>query len=321
MDDRHIPIPPGFEEALEKTRRREFRKIRASDLVQRRASCTEKKNVAITTAADAIAERDLHAYAMIAHPEYYEMAPGVENLPEPERTKRHDFMLWSVASAITVAQVFIWKIRVLRGALAMTLPEHIFGEEGWPYSFMWWMFEWPIPIPDLQLKMHAMMLARKDDSVVTNTVLSYNQGHSKDGTMVISGDRIRFGEKIIEDEDTPPGDNRMGMLKLVAFLNSKYVGSDPQRMDRATRRALIRADQPEAAEETVRVVDLRTPETMPHEPGDGEGIDWQSRWWVRGHIRAQWCPSSESHKLIWIAPYLKGPEDKPIAEKVYRVVR
>lgn len=48
-------------------------------------------------------------------------------------------------------------------------------------------------------------------------------------------------------------------------------------------------------------------------------VDWQQRWIVRGHWRDQ--PYKDGHiEKIYIAPYVKGPEDKPlvITQKIYR---
>jgi hypothetical protein len=39
---------------------------------------------------------------------------------------------------------------------------------------------------------------------------------------------------------------------------------------------------------------------------------------VRGHWRNQWYPSLNARRPLWIAPYLKGPDDAPLlgGEKV-----
>jgi hypothetical protein len=73
----------------------------------------------------------------------------------------------------------------------------------------------------------------------------------------------------------------------------------------------------------INVVTLRhrlvKPEHQVKPPEDG--VEWKHKWWVSGHYRAQWYPSDKSHKVIWIAPFLKGPEDAPLLEKIYTVVR
>lgn len=61
-------------------------------------------------------------------------------------------------------------------------------------------------------------------------------------------------------------------------------------------------------------------------PGESQ-VEWHHRWIVRGHWRQQPYKDKDTGgiytKPIWIAPYVKGPEDKPLkqAEKVYRLAR
>jgi hypothetical protein len=53
-------------------------------------------------------------------------------------------------------------------------------------------------------------------------------------------------------------------------------------------------------------------------------VEWSHRWVVRGHWRWQhYGPGGESKRRIWIAPHVKGPEDKPlkVSEKVYNLSR
>jgi hypothetical protein len=55
--------------------------------------------------------------------------------------------------------------------------------------------------------------------------------------------------------------------------------------------------------------------------GDGEGSRLDYRTIVRGHWRNQWYPSlgasgdPDSHRLIWIDPHVRGPEDAPWSRK------
>jgi hypothetical protein len=50
--------------------------------------------------------------------------------------------------------------------------------------------------------------------------------------------------------------------------------------------------------------------------GDGAdqetAVEWQCQWLVRGHWRQQFYPSANRHVPRWIAPYIKGPFDKPM---------
>lgn len=55
---------------------------------------------------------------------------------------------------------------------------------------------------------------------------------------------------------------------------------------------------------------------------DGEAslVDWSHRWMVTGHWRKQWYAKTEVHRPKWIAPYVKGPDDKPLLVKEKRYV-
>lgn len=54
-------------------------------------------------------------------------------------------------------------------------------------------------------------------------------------------------------------------------------------------------------------------------------MDWQFRWCVGGHWRNQYYASEGVHRKIYILPFLKGPEGKPLKEntarRIYEVKR
>lgn len=57
-----------------------------------------------------------------------------------------------------------------------------------------------------------------------------------------------------------------------------------------------------------------------HSNGNGATpIDWTHRWIVSGHWRKQWYSTDQVHRPKWIAPHIKGPDDKPLVvkEKLY----
>lgn len=114
--------------------------------------------------------------------------------------------------------------------------------------------------------------------------------------------------------------NYEGVARMIGFLNSPFVeavSTRPQRHDRRHPNLgqLVR-------DATVAFVDLRRRDVNEAERKLGETlVQWRHRWMVSGHYRNQWYPAADSHKLIWIAPHMKGPEDKPLLPKVYQVVR
>lgn len=58
--------------------------------------------------------------------------------------------------------------------------------------------------------------------------------------------------------------------------------------------------------------------------GEPSAVDWNYQWLVRGHWRNQWYPKAQRNVPIYINPYLKGPDGKPMktpAPTVFAVTR
>ncbi|MFL5861133.1 MAG: hypothetical protein ACJ780_10170 [Solirubrobacteraceae bacterium] len=53
----------------------------------------------------------------------------------------------------------------------------------------------------------------------------------------------------------------------------------------------------------------------PQYEGDEREVQWSHRWLVQGHWRNQWYGSEKVHRQIWIAPYVKGPDNMPLIFK------
>lgn len=66
-------------------------------------------------------------------------------------------------------------------------------------------------------------------------------------------------------------------------------------------------------------ITLRRPAGAPAVDCDGRTVNWSHRWIVGGHWRNQYLPATHDHRPTWIAPYVKGPNDKPLVagQKVY----
>ncbi|MCR4373437.1 MAG: hypothetical protein NUW22_01150 [Acidobacteria bacterium] len=49
-------------------------------------------------------------------------------------------------------------------------------------------------------------------------------------------------------------------------------------------------------------------------------VDWHHRWIVSGHWRQQpWGPERKRIRPVWIAPHVKGPDDKPLKLQAHRL--
>lgn len=136
-------------------------------------------------------------------------------------------------------------------------------------------------------------------------------------------------EQVLADGDTPTAYSNTPRLAHAFWLllNQTVTRLRPEDVDRARRKRAERRGLPSR----VTIIELRRTAGS-NEPGESL-IDWSHRWLVRGHWR--WQPCGDKHPYaqeiapgkyavrIWIAPYVKGPEDKPlvVTDKVYALKR
>lgn len=81
--------------------------------------------------------------------------------------------------------------------------------------------------------------------------------------------------------------------------------------DRATKRRGIREGKP--VENYIKVISLRRyEEEKKKAEAAGGHVDWQWQWFVRGHWRNQFYPSTGEYKPKFIEAFIKGPKDKPM---------
>lgn len=158
--------------------------------------------------------------------------------------------------------------------------------------------------------------------------------------MTLVSDGVRLGPSLMEprsdmaarvlaEGDMPHAHTNASRLVHAFWLMLGQTVADVRDadVDRATRKRMGRIPLP------ARVVVIRL---RRHEGSRSEGetyVEWSHRWVVRGHWRNQFC--GHDHPLaqeiepgqyrarIWIAPYVKGPDGKPlvVSEKVYGLVR
>lgn len=106
------------------------------------------------------------------------------------------------------------------------------------------------------------------------------------------------------------------------FIRQHILVTSEQSAERSTRKRLAREGF--THEPLVRVVELRRKQSKSEHHGDSEPVEWSHQWIVSGHWRQQWYPSLNANQPIWVMPYVKGPEDKPLKPpraKVFAVVR
>jgi len=102
--------------------------------------------------------------------------------------------------------------------------------------------------------------------------------------------------------------------KIVSLQSVKYdgKGNPPRRFRRKD------------AKWSVQIIRLRRRENISQSTNSHGDIEWTCHWVVKGHWRNQFYPSTNTHHPIWIDPYLKGDETKPLKlhpDRVYVVQR
>lgn len=109
------------------------------------------------------------------------------------------------------------------------------------------------------------------------------------------------------------------MHALFLLLNQTVVETQDEEAERAGRRRAVRRGLPRTS---VTVIQLRRTQGA---RSQGESlVEWSHRWVVRGHWRWQACGvGRQERRRIWIHPFYKGPEDKPliITDKLYSLER
>lgn len=107
----------------------------------------------------------------------------------------------------------------------------------------------------------------------------------------------------------------------LSFMAQRLVRHSPERATRATRKRI--AEVLDA--DTVQVVRLRRSVSDARAERGAEPVEWSCRWFVRGHWRQQACGQGLAERRpVFVLPYVKGPDDKPLraaAERVFAVVQ
>jgi hypothetical protein len=114
---------------------------------------------------------------------------------------------------------------------------------------------------------------------------------------------------------------------LFLMLNQHTFVDSSTRIKTTHKKRLKRLESKNLPTET-QVIQLRKRYYNSENLSDSaKNVDYSYRWFVVGHWRWQPYKNQETkeveHKRIWISPYIKGPEDKPLktTPKVFALVR
>lgn len=256
----------------------------------------------------------------------------------------HDFSI--VRDLLALAEPYWWAAPICEvvSAAARTLPRWTARLELFPGSAGFFWFERPLELPGrwrAQREDGQYEIGEFDEPESvwrwpgigwmtdgsTVVVVPFIDGQSRELPRLawshVGGYTFEVGSDVAligatDDHSDPVGPQILAACLL--FLEQRLVVESRERCDRPTRRRLEKAglNYPE-----IRVIRLRTSHGDGHDSGPGL-VNWRHRWLVRGHWRQQFHPSDQSHRPLWIAPYVKGPDDKPLKEpkgSVFAVVR
>ncbi len=221
-------------------------------------------------------------------------------------------VMLNVVSAGLRAVPFLITTEVWEVCRHMEIPNHVLSKDFLPFPLVWLTFD-----------VSGGTVSPEDRSSIDAIVFH----HTRDGFNIYSlvavetedAVRVEFAGcrygKMWDSESNP------GLAPFLAFfsmINSPHIGMSEARLGRAVRRRRIK-ENPQVQPGADRVYMLKLqPPGLVVQRGEASGQrDWKHRWAVRGHVRAQWYAKAKEHKLIWVAPYVKGPGDKPFKAKVY----
>lgn len=222
--------------------------------------------------------------------------------------------LASIGERVYRAMPYLWLSDVRRSALAQSVPRHTFVPEV-VESSMWWTYDVDLAVrPDVDGI--GTLVVRHSEAVEVIDLARRNRR-----TVIYAVSHLRRGFVYPDDCGSEAGERHVGgFLALLSFLNSPYIPKKRAPIESRLRRSFGRAKEHQDNDKLVHFIDLRAAESESTDEATA-GAEYRHRWIVRGHHRAQWYPSLQGHKLIWIAPYVKGPEGAPMLIPAYRVAR
>jgi hypothetical protein len=222
--------------------------------------------------------------------------------------------------ALREATPFYWAghiARAIREAVR-TMPAYTFTAESFPcpWGFAW--FDEPVLLVEDEAGPQLLRAVVK-------------LGETLESALAAHGDALAVATDT--HGGRAPGQDRDNVLLrffagCLSFLEQRITISEQRTVSRFLRRRLDREKYPVFRHvPAVRVIELRRRAHREHghdEPAGNEAPAWQYQWIVSGHWRRQYYPASKAHKPRYIAPYVKGPADRPLkapAGDVFAVTR
>lgn len=181
---------------------------------------------------------------------------------------------------------------------------------------------WRLTDLGIESMLYTLDVAKREEGIQVTFFWPWQVTLSEAHAIMVDAHQ-RLEEKTIIDRDFLAMHLRglQVMAAAFAFLEQRILVVHQARAPRAVRRRLPAG----TTEDIVHIVTLRRQvrvgDTGEKEP---QKVEWSCQWIVRGHWRDQWFPKTQTHRPIWILPYGKGPEAKPLkmpGTKLFAVVR
>lgn len=253
-------------------------------------------------------------------------------------TRAHRLSMLGTITSIAIAQPYVWQGNLASEALRKGLPKDlIVGPEtlGVEVGANIYLHLFPNP---------QEAVAEGERSLVYGLVWMVEHSSNKEDprprlvahTIMMQNSKWRVWTSVtilpaaLDDTDTP-GEGRSILASVTAFAsfaNSPWIPKESRPVTRALRRRIERKTQQSLPSVTfidLRKIIVKEETEEPTEEATATGSEktrtYRYRWIVRGHHRAQWYAKAQCHKLIWIAPHIRGPASAPMLEHVFRVKR
>lgn len=222
-----------------------------------------------------------------------------------------------------------------------------------PTACGWWWFTEPLPVRTTNDHEHMVAVlwwwslqdgipgivfscyVQGGDAPIPTTRAFWPETYTVDqflGIMQASYDRRytdTFKDDLLLSRDTT--------LKTIDFLGRFFTSgclwmqqrilvTTPGHVERHERKRMEKAGMTRPAD--IQVIQLRRRASTPHEPvpeglTEKQAREWTCRWVVNGHWRQQPYRTTGEVRPVFIEPYMKGPDDKPlrVRPRVYAVTR
>lgn len=284
-----------------------------------------------TNVTEVLGLRDLYALNM-ARITFADTAKDPGRKEESHSGWGSDSDVSTVGKVMRLAVPHLWNSDLFLSACSIRLPEHIVDIH-LPWPILWLTFDRKLKwFPGLgfehQVEDGKETLTGEDALECVGVLVMQGVGTlgayfirgAMDQSTVIYPKKLKQGAKYPEEVDPC----WRALLSALSFMESPYILRTSRAMNRGDRKRFnLGSFEEQLPQNMLHFIDLRargSEESVGKEEHE-HGIDWKCRWIVRCHPRNQWYPSEEKHKIIWIAPYVKGPDDAPLKVSAYRVNR